>query len=111
MVLLLAYVVAEVGDIQQFFQKADDEIEHGMAPWFEGGDGACRSTSPEGRIGPIRIAAMGQELRRAFAFTIIGAGWIRTSAACLPSDASGALPLSIADLPSVGRSTAELPLR
>lgn len=36
MVLLLAYVVAEVGDIQQFFQKADDEIEHGIAPWGVG---------------------------------------------------------------------------
>lgn len=39
---LLAYVIAEVGDIQQFFQKAHDEIEHGIAPgvgWGGGGDG------------------------------------------------------------------------
>lgn len=33
---LLTNVVAKIGDIQQFFKEADDEIEHGIAPWIDG---------------------------------------------------------------------------
>lgn len=72
-------------------------LSHKLGPRSANCRGGCAGLNGAKGDGPAVAALLRTSARGRF--TIIGSGWSRTSEACLPSDASGARPLGIAEPP------------